>query len=703
MRMAGSFRRAAPLTTVLIALAGGPGAALAAERAPVPKTRVDQVVEKVHGIAVRDPYRWLEDQKSPETRAWIDAQNQYTRSVLDPLPGRDRIRRRLEELLRIDTISIPVVRGGRYFFTKRLAGQNLPVIYVRNGPSGKDEPLVDPTTMSADQTTSVSMADISDDGKLLAYGIRQGGEDEQALAFLDADSRQHRKDRLPRARYSGISLKPDKSGFYYARYNPGGTRIYYHRMGSDPAGDGEIFGQGYGPQQILFPSLSQDGRYLTLTVLHGSNAAKVEIYVKDVAKDGPITPIVNDLEARFQSEVEGDRMFLHTNWGAPNGRIFDVDLKNPARRNWREIVPETSAVNEGFSAAGGRIFVSYLDNVSPRIKVFEPSGKHVRDISLPGLGSASGLSGLWSSDEAFYSFASFAYPSTIYRYQVSSGKQEVWARVKVPLESEQLEVKQVWYQSKDKTRVPMFLFHRKDLRPDGQRPTLLTGYGGFDVSLTPSFSAHAALWAEMGGVYAVPNLRGGGEFGEKWHRAGMFESKQNVFDDFIGAAEWLIENGYTRPSNLSIMGRSNGGLLVGAAMNQRPDLFQAVVCGYPLLDMVRYHRFLVARFWVSEYGSADDAKQFQYLHRYSPYHNVKPGTKYPAVLFMTGDADTRVDPLHARKMAPLVQTATGSDRPVLLWYDTKAGHVGAQPVNRQVTETTDWLSFLFWQLGGRAD
>ncbi len=665
-----------------------------------PRTRADNVADTVHGVKVTDQYRWLEDQESPETRAWIDVQNQYTRAILDPLPSRERISRRLGELMKVETISTPVARAGRYFFSKRLADQPQPVLYVRRGLDGQDEVLIDPNPMSPDHTTSVGLVEVSDDGKLMAYGIRQGGEDERTTEFLEVDSGRRLPDRFPKARYFGGDLKPDKSGFYYSRFTPSGSRIYYHPMGADPAGDTEIFGKGFGPQHIISASLSPGGRYLIISVAHGAGGKKTEVYVQNLEKKGPITPIVTDLDYLFTGRIAGDRMYLQTNWKAPNGRVLEVDLKNPAREHWREVVAETSAVIDGVSLVGGKLAVTYTENAaSARTRVLELSGKPVRETTFPALGSASGMFGRWESDEAFYSFESFGVPETIYRYEISTGRQQVWARLNVPVASDQIDVKQVWYHSKDKTRLPMFIVTKKGLKLDGDRPTLLTGYGGFNVSMTPAFSAQAILWVENGGVFAMPNLRGGSEFGEKWHRAGMFENKQNVFDDFIAAAEWLIESGYTKPSRLAIKGSSNGGLLVGAAMIQRPDLFGAVVCTYPLLDMVRYHKFLVARFWVSEYGSADDPKQFEYIHRYSPYHNVKDGAKYPAALFVTGDSDTRVAPLHARKMAARVQAANASGKPVLLLYDTKAGHSRALPVGKQIEDLTDQLSFLFWQLG----
>lgn len=664
-----------------------------------PKTRRDNVKEILHGVEVVDPYRWLEDQWSQETRAWIDAQNEYAHSFIDSLPGREKLKQRITELMRTDRISMPIERNGRYFLSKRAANQDLYVIYMRKGLNGKDEVLIDPHPMSPNHTTSVSLLDVSNDGTIMAYGIREGGEDEVTVKLFDVDRRTNLKDELPKGRYFGVSIVPDKSGLYYSRHGEEGSRIYYHAMGANPDTDVELFGEGYSPDKGISAWVSEDGHYLIIVVWYGSAAEKTDVYVKDLIKKGPIIPIVNDIDARFEPGIAGDKLFMLTNWEAPNGRILVVDLNKPEREYWREIIPESDAVIRGFSLAGGRVFVNYLENVVSKVKVFEPDGKFVRDISFPTLGTVGGVRGRWKSDEAFFIFTSFHVPTTIYRYEVSTGKQEVWAQLKVPVKTDIFEVKQIWYESKDGTKIPMFLVYPKDIKLDGSNPTLLTGYGGFNASLTPYFSATAVLWVENGGVFAMPNLRGGGEFGEQWHRAGMLENKQNVFDDFIAAAEWLIENGYTKPSKLAIAGGSNGGLLVGAALTQRPDLFQAVVCTYPLLDMLRYHKFLIAKFWVSEYGSAEDPEQFKYLYAYSPYHNVKQGTEYPAVLFITGDADTRVAPLHARKMTALLQSATASDRPVLLLYDTKSGHSGGRPLSKQIEDETDEMSFLFWQLG----
>ncbi len=695
------LRKSLLAASIPLAVLGLLAAAPGAQRRP-PKTRTDDVKDSYGSVQVADPYRWLEDQKAPETRAWIDEQNRYSESYLHDFPGRDAIRRRVGQLLKVEAIGVPQEHGGRYFFTRRLADQDLPVLYVRKGLSGHDEVLLDPHPLSPDHTTSVVLLDVIADGSLIAYGIRQGGEDELTVKFLDVNTRKELPDVLPRARYQGVAVKNDRSGVFFSRQEKEGPRVFYHAFGADPSKDEKLFGDGYGREKGLGVRLSEDNRWLVMVVSHGSAATKTEIYVRDLAAaaGGPIVPIVNDIEARFSPDIAGDTMYLQTNWQAANGRVLAVDLKNPARDRWKEVVPAGESAIQNVSAVGGRLFVRYLEDVLPRIRIFDPQGKPQGEISFPGIGSASNLRGEWGKDEAFFTFASFLTPMTIYRYDVAKGTQEVWARENVPVASDRYEVKQVRYASKDGTVIPMFLAYRKGLKLDGSNPTLLTGYGGFDLSMTPAFSANAALWVEQGGVYALPSLRGGGEFGEDWHKAGMLEKKQNVFDDFIGAAQWLIHNGYTRPARLVITGGSNGGLLVGAALTQRSDLFAAVVCSYPLLDMLRYHKFLVAGYWVPEYGSADRPDQFPFLYAYSPYQHVKAGTKYPAVLFITGDSDTRVAPLHARKMTALLQASTGSNKPILLHYDTKAGHSrGATPIAKRIDELTDELSFLFAETG----
>ena len=677
--------------------------ALAAPPASPPETRRDDVKETIQGTEIADPYRWLEDQSAPDTRAWIDAQNAYTRSTLDGLPGRAALEKRLGELLKVDVIGIPTERRGSYFFSRRRADKDLPILYVRKGLQGKDEVLVDPLPLSADHSTSVGFADISEDGALVAYTVRQGGEDEVTVKLLEVIGRRELPDALPRARYAGIALTADKKAIYYSKQTAEGPRVFRHRMGTDPAADEKLFGDGYAPDKIISVGISADGRYLLIVVSHGSAASQTEVYFQDLARGGSITAVVNDVKARFFPSIAGDRMFLHTNWDAANGRVLSVDLASPARTGWKTIVPEGRFAIQDAAIAGDRLYVRYLENVLPKVRIFDAQGKAEGEISFPAIGSVGNVSGEWGKSEAFFAYQSFVVPTTIYRYDTKTGARSVFAKTQVPFDSDRYETVQARYPSKDGTEIPMFLVQRKGLAKDGSNPALLTGYGGFTLSQTPAFSARAALWVERGGVYAVANLRGGSEFGEEWHRAGMLERKQNVFDDFLAAAQWLIGQKYTSPKKLSISGGSNGGLLVGAALTQRPELFGAVVCSYPLLDMVRYHKFLVAGYWVPEYGSSDDAAQFPYLYAYSPYHRVKPGTAYPAVLFITGDADTRVAPLHARKMTALLQ-ADSSDqakRPVLLYYDTKAGHSRGlnTPVGKQIEDLTTELTFLFWQLG----
>jgi len=668
-----------------------------------PATRKDDVVEQIHGVSVADPYRWLEDQQSPETRAWIEAEDKCTDAVLSAIPGRAEITKRLTELMRVDTVGLPVERGGMYFFAKRGANQELFVTYKRKGLDGPDEVLIDPHPLSADHSTSAALRAVSRDGMLAAYGIRAGGRDEVTIHFIDAQTGKDLADSLPVGDYFSIAIEPSKQGVYYTLQGVQGTRLFHHKMGTDASTDEVVFGKGYGRDKILSAQLSADGRDLLITVIYGSGSTRSELYFKDLQTGGAVQPIVNDLDSLFFGEAEDGQVYIDTNWNAPHWHVYRADLAHPARENWKKIVPESDATIESVALTGGKVLARYVRDAVSEVKIFDADGKPYGTVPLPGLGTVSGISSRWDSSEFFFSFDSFNVPASVYRYDLGKRAAEIWAAPKVPIEKNAYSVEQVWYTSKDGTRVPMFLFYKKGLVRDGARPTLLTGYGGFDLNSAPRFDPSATFWVERGGVYAVANLRGGGEFGEAWHHAGMMEKKQNVFDDFIAAAEWLVSNHYTNPQKLAIEGGSNGGLLVGAALTQKPNLFRAVVCGYPLLDMVRYHKFMQGPFWVPEYGSSEDAAQFKYLYAYSPYHNVKDGAKYPAVLFITGDGDTRVAPLHARKMAARLQAAASSEpgRPILLQYDTKSGHSGGRPLNKQIEEDTDILSFLSLELGNK--
>jgi prolyl oligopeptidase len=660
-----------------------------------PPTPVHEVIDTIHGVPIADPYRWLEDQESPETRAWIDAQNRYTRRILDSLPGRRELSDRIAGLVRVDAVTEPVERNGRYFFMKRAVDQQLFVIYERDGEQGVDRKLIDPNGMSPDQTTSVALLNVSPDGGLVTYAVRLGGRDETEVRFFDVDKGRDLDYVLPAARYFGVDMLPDRSGVYYTRYDAAGPRVMYHAMNGPVAGDRGVFGERLGPEKIVYSAVTEDGRYLVLIVFHGSAGDRTEIHVRDLASGGPVRALVSDIPARFLPSFAGDRFIIQTNWKAPNGRVMAARLTDRSPDDWKEIVPESDAVIQAVSAVGGRVFVNRLENVQSKLEVFDVDGRPEGPIELPSLGSVGAVAGRWSAPDVFFTFSSFHVPPTIYRHNVGTGENTVWFAPRVPARADDLVVDQAWFDSKDGTRIPMFLVHRKDLALDGKNPTLLTGYGGFNISLTPSFTPEAVITAERGGVFALVNLRGGSEFGDAWHEAGMLDRKQNVFDDFIGAAEWLVSHRYTSPAHLGIIGGSNGGLLVGAAMTQRPDLFQAVICEFPLLDMIRYHRFMVAGFWVPEYGSSEDPAQFRTLLAYSPYQNVKPGVDYPATLLITGDGDTRVAPLHARKMAALLQARTSGSRPILLLYDTKSGHSGGAPVGKQIEDLTDALQFFF--------
>jgi prolyl oligopeptidase len=669
----------------------------AAPKCP-PTTTVRSVHEAYGTVDVVDPYRWLEDQNSPETRAWIEEQQKCTEAALSHLPGREAITKRMSELLHTDSLGTPMERGGYYFFHKRLANEDLGKIYVRRTSNGPDEVLVDPLPWSKDHSASATIEGLSKDGKLLFYGRREGGQDEVTIRVLNVDTKKDLTEVFPRALYFSVEVTPDNKDVYYVRVTDGGPRLFHHAMGTDVANDKLLYGTNLGKDKILAVNLSDDGRYLAYLVVYGSGSQRTDCYLQDLKTSGPVIPIVNDTDALSYPLWAGNTLYLQTNWKAPLWRVFALMPDDLAREHWKEVIPESKVKLESVTPAGSKLVAVYTKNASSEMEVFDGNGKNQKKVALPMIGSVFAVSGRWETSELFYSFDTFSKPQTTYRYDLADGEQSVWAENKVPFDGSKYEAEQVWYESKDKTRVPMFLFHKKGLALDGNNPTILTGYGGFDSSETPYFSALYAHWVERGGVLAVASLRGGGEFGEEWHHAGMMEKKQNVFDDFVAAAEFLIATKYTNASRLSIYGVSNGGLLVGAALTQRPDLFQAVICGYPLLDMLRYQKFMDGPYWVPEYGSAENEQQFKYLRAYSPYQNVEKGKKYPATLFITGDGDTRVAPLHARKMSALLQASTGSDRPILLLYDTKSGHSGGRPINKIIEEDTDIFSFLFWQL-----
>ena len=687
---------------------GANGAASAKVEPPAaPKKPVEEVL---HGHKIVDPYRWLENAQAAETQRFVEQQMAYTQKLLGQVPGRDKIKQRLTELLSIGTIGVPQYGGESYFHTRRKGLENNPVLYVRKGVEGADRELVNVNKLAADGTTALEWWYPSEDGKLLAYGISESGSEVATLQVLEVETGKHLADKFQTGRGTSLEWLPDASGFYYSRFPKKGEvpageeayhrKIFFHKLGSDFGRDEMVWGEGRHPQEWPNASLSPDGRWLLIDASLGWT--KTNIFLKD-RKDanGKFVQITQDKEFLYSAEIFGDNLYIATNEGAPRFRVFKTSLAKPTRENWKELIPEADAVLQDMQLIAGQLVINYQKNVSSRLKVFSLDGKQVADVQLPGIGAAEGVSGRAEGREAFYMFESFTTPPTVFRREMGGGKVSEWAHLDAPVNPANYDVEQVWYASKDGTKIPMFIVARKGLKKDGNNPTILYGYGGFNVSLTPEFTSHLYLWLENGGVYAVANLRGGSEFGEDWHRAGMLERKQNVFDDYIAAAEFLIKEKYTRRERLAAHGRSNGGLLAGAALTQRPDLFGAVLSGVPLLDMLRYQNFQIAKLWIPEYGDPADPKQFEFLLKYSPYHNVKPGTKYPATLFYASDTDTRVDPMHAKKMVALMQEANASDEPILLRIETKAGHGagGSKPVTKLIEEWTDLYSFLFWQLG----
>ncbi len=685
------------------AVQGGNGVTLP----PPPPTEAKPVTDDLHGTKITDPYRWLEDQKSPETRAWIDAQMKYTEQYLSQVKIRPEIVNELTKLERVESYSIPIERGGSYFFKKRLADENQGSIYVRHGLHGQDERLIDATKLSTDQNTSVQIADISKDGKLLVYGTRGGGADEETVHVLDVAAGKELPDSLPSARYFEVSLSPDEKGLYYGRVETTGSAVYYHKLGTAADADEMIFGKNFegetfGPMELISGGVTENGRYLLITVSHGVPANRVDVYVKDLrTPDAPIKPIIRGIDSRFTPVNFYDDLYVMTDYNAPNYRVMQIHIGDPQPQHWRTIVPEGKDVISGISVVGGNLFVTGLHDVVTETRIFTIEGKQVGKVTYPTIGAGTDVFGRQDSENGFYSFESFIIPPTIYHYNVRTGKTEVFAKPTVPFDSKDYEVKQVFYSSKDGTKVPMFISSKKGVKRDGNTPTLMFAYGGFLVNLTPTWNPEYAWWMEQGGFYAQPNLRGGGEYGEKWHKAGMFEHKQNVFDDFFAAAEYLSNEKYTSPKRLAIRGRSNGGLLMGVAMTQHPEMFGAIWCGYPLLDMTRFQQFLVGKWWTTEYGSPENAEQFPYLLKYSPYQNVQPGTKFPAIMFNTGDSDTRVAPLHARKMTALVQHDNANDRPILLHYQTVSGHSAGVSITQAITDTADELAFLWNEVSGK--
>jgi prolyl oligopeptidase len=689
-----------------------------------PATEVRPVTDTLHGVPITDPYRWLEGdakgEMTPDVATWTDAQNAHTRAVLDNLPGRKALEERLGRLMQMGSVSAPGMAGNRYFFTKREGTQNQAIVYVRDQHNGPDRVLLNPNTLDASGLVTISWTSPSQDGRLLAFGMYRAGDENSTLYLMDVDSGRWLADEIP-GKVNSVSWLPDGTGFFYQRLadvsDPYSAQIKFHRVGTHHRQDPLLFRQftkqeneqlatTWGP----FFYTSRDGRWGVLG--YWTSTSDNDLWIVDMDRwfrtGGPAgtgefvkQPVMVGKKGRSFGGIVGDTMYLQTTVDAPSGRVLAVDLNNPAQQ--RVLIPErTDAVLESVSLARGLLVASYTKDVVSRMELFGLDGTPLGEVPLPGLGSA-GVSVSDDRTEAFVSYTSFNEPPSIYRVDLAKpAERALWARPETPADPSIAEVKQVFFTSTDGTRVPMFIVHRKGLSLSGDNPTILYGYGGFNASESPFFSPTLFTWLEDGGVYAVANIRGGGEYGDAWHRAGQLGNKQNVFDDFASAAQWLIDNKYTRSERLGIVGGSNGGLLTGAMVAQRPELFAAAISAVPLLDMLRYQDFLMARYWVPEYGSAEDPEAFKWLRAYSPYHNIRPGVKYPAVLLTAGENDTRVHPLHARKMAALLQASTASDparRPVLLWVDRDAGHGAGKPLNLRIRDAADSRIFFMWQLG----
>ena len=681
------------------------------ERLPYPESRRCDQVDVYHGVTVADPYRWLEDLDSAETSAWVTAQNRVTSSWLRTLRGREEIRQRLTEIWNYERYGMPVKEDGRYFFVRNDGLQNQGVLYVMEGLDGPARVLLDPNELSPDGTVALAAWSVSPDGRRVAYGLTSGGSDWQEWRVRDVDSGRDLKDHLRWVKFSTVAWTHDAAAIFYSRYDePRAGRpleeanffqkLYCHRLGTPQSEDELIHERPDDGEMGFLPSVTQDGRYLVVQVWKGTESENGILY-KDLAAPGsPVVHLLPDFDASYLFAGNDGPLFrFHTDLGAPRGRVIEIDLRAPERGDWREVVPETEETLESVTTVCGRLVACYLKDAHARVRLLDPTGRLVRDLDLPGLGSVSGFAGRLGDRETFYCFTGYTTPSTIFRYDVETGESRVFRQPRVDFDSEEFETRQVFVESRDGTRVPMFLTHRKGLVLDGSNPVYLYGYGGFNTSVTPTFGVSNLVWMERGGVYAVANLRGGGEYGEDWHEAGSKLRKQNTFDDFLAAAGWLVESGYTSPQKLAIAGFSNGGLLTAASMIQRPDLFGAVVIGVGVLDMLRFPKFTIGWGWVSDYGSPEDPEEFKVLYSYSPYHNLEPGTAYPPTLIVTADHDDRVVPAHSFKFAAALQHAQGSDAPVLIRIEPRAGHGNGKPVSKLIEEAADELSFLVEALG----
>jgi prolyl oligopeptidase len=670
-----------------------------------PVARKSDQVDDYHGVKVADPYRWLEDLDSEETRNWVEAENKLSFGYLASIPARNALKERLTKLWNYEKYGIPFKEGNRYFYTRNSGLQNQAVLYTVTSLDGQPQMVLDPNTLSADGTVAVSGMQVSPDGKLLAYSLSASGSDWQEWKVRDVATSKDLSDNLKWVKFSGVSWTRDGKGFFYSRYDEPkadmlrGTnyfqKVYFHKLGTPQTEDVLVYERPDQKDWLFGGTVTDDGHYLIITVFQGTDV-KSRVYYKDLkAKEAPVVKLLDDFDAAYTFVGnEGTRFWFQTDLQAPRGKVIEVDTANPARNNWKVVVPEGKETLQGTTVVNHTFIANYLKDAYTEVKIYDTSGKRISEVSFPGIGSAEGFGGKATDKETFYAFTGFTTPTTIYRFDMMTGKSTIFRQPKVDFHSTDYETKQVFYTSKDGTKVPMFITYKKGLKLDGNNPTYLYGYGGFNISLTPAFSVGNLVWMEMGGVYAQPNLRGGGEYGEEWHQGGMKFRKQNVFDDFIAAAQWLIDNKYTSTPKLAIGGGSNGGLLVGAALTQRPDLFGAALPAVGVMDMLRFQKFTIGWAWVSDYGSSDNADEFKALYAYSPLHNIKPGTSYPPTLITTADHDDRVWPGHSFKFAAALQAAQAGSTPILIRIETKAGHGAGKPTSKIIEELADRWAFL---------
>ncbi len=675
---------------------------------PYPETRKVDTVDTYFGVKVPDPYRWLENDTAKETQAWVEAENKVTQNYLQQIPFRKKIKKRLENLWNYPKYDTPFKRGNRYFYFKNDGLQNQSVLYMLERLDGEPTVLLDPNTLSADGTAALSGMSISKDGHYLAYSISRSGSDWQEIFVREIDSKKDLKDHIRWVKFSGIAWKDD--GFYYSRYDAPVQgkefsnqneyhKVYYHRLGEAQTKDELIYKNDRFPLRNYYASTTEDESVLILT--ESESTSGNALFVKRYGKDKDFIPLAKGFDFDYQViDNAGDQLLVKTNEDAPKYKLVLIDPDRPQKENWKTIIPEKEEVLGGITLLGGKLVVDYMKDAYSKVLIFDLQGNQEGELALPGIGTFSGMQGRKEDSTGFFAFTSFTSPTTIYRYNIKTNTPEMYRHSEIDFNFDDYVTKQVFYTSKDGTKVPMFIVHKKGIKLDGNNPTLLYAYGGFNISLTPSFSITRLVLLENGFVFAMPNIRGGGEYGEEWHKAGTKMHKQNVFDDFIAAAEYLIHEKYTSPEKLAIQGGSNGGLLMGACLTQRPDLFGVVLPAVGVLDMLRYHLFTIGWAWASDYGRSDESKEmFEYLYAYSPLHNIRKGTCYPATLVTTGDHDDRVVPAHSFKFIATLQAAQGCDHPVLIRIATKAGHGAGKPTSKIIEEYADLWSFTMWNLG----